>query len=237
MLLMSSPLIKKHIALLFSQMSLFEPEMSDGKWTGKFLVNQNKAGDRPIPERDDLLNMIGAASNELVEFIREHKQTVDQAAQTVKIIVEIYAQAKAALGPGEYPEDVMQLMGILFDRYRGAINCIHAIAHDIPYESSKRVAANFLAFKPERFQHLVNQNTTNGEQPQTNAGQSLRESAGCTCQGIQPAKNEDPACPVHGNRCAFCGEIGHFATSCASGPRKPGLRVLDVPPPVIRQND
>lgn len=210
-----SNLIKKNLSLLFSQISLFVPHMVDGQWNGKFLVNENNSPDTKIPKRDDLLHMIGLASVELTEFIREYKQAVDQGAAATKLLMETFIKTKQLLGQGEHPEDFMQLMEVFFDRYVVMANVMHSIAHDLPSEKCKEAAQKFFAFKPERFEHLVNQKNEDN----ATSGQPVLGETGCTCKGIQPARNQDAACPVHGN------------------PEQAGLRVLDEPAASERKDD
>lgn len=146
---------KVHLANLFGVMRMFKPEMladshKEGEaWTGKFLVNERCGG--PVPERDDLLRLIGNAALEMNAFSKEHSMLCAEHNEAIAAMMRMSAKLDATLG--EFGEqdiqgDINDRLEILTDRYRQALGVINNIANNVPADKCKAVAEKFLKFKP-----------------------------------------------------------------------------------------
>lgn len=192
---------KTKLASLFSMLNLFYPERDGKTWTGRFLVNQKKAEERAAelkelhiecpPDRDDLLHLIGMASIELKEFMDEHERIKDAEISHTQGILEINAALDNQMQPTDITEGmaVIDKINLLLGRYRQMYDLIHHIAHNVPADRTKTLAANFLEFKSDKLA-LVNQNE---KVSQVDAGSGELV---CTCGQSEIYRH---SCPVHGN--------------------------------------
>lgn len=160
---------KKKIALLFSSLASFEPEMDGGKWTGRYIVNQSKIDKLgEPPDLNEILTRIGQASVELKDFL----QQTEILARNGSMLSSFVMQADNMLNgliTGIQDKDLVEKMAILVGRYRQMYDLLHQIAHDLPEKEGKRRAANFLLWKGQELTlpvltTLVNQNSTNGQE-------------------------------------------------------------------------
>lgn len=178
--------MSKHLAIakLFAQMRMFDPVLNEKQeWTGAYqprtLVNQKQK----IPERDDLLTMIGEASADLIEWISEIEQIKTTANAQTATIFQISSTLNQLLGNNDHTGNPLEKLDIIAGRYE-QMKALLANLLTLQADAIKPTIRKFLEFKGI---HLVNQNET-----------KYTEIPVCTCKGILPAFNEDPNCPIHG---------------------------------------
>lgn len=151
---------RTNIAALFGVLKFFKPEINEKKeWTGAFLVNESAVGDGDEgPDRDALLHMIGKASLELIDFMKNHDQLINDYEGALGAIKRMHEIVSALMDMKEEQVDLIVSMETVAGRYKQLIDLVHHLAHDIPSEKCKAVAQNFLAFKGANLQPLVNYN-------------------------------------------------------------------------------
>lgn len=160
---------KKKIALLFSSLASFEPEMDEGKWTGRYLVNQSKIEKLgEPPDLNEILTRIGQASVELKDFLQQTERLARDGSMLSAFIMQADDMLNGLIA-GIAEKDLIEKMAILVGRYRQMYDLLHQIAHDLPEKEGKRRAANFLLWKGQELTipALVNQNSTNGQKNPT----------------------------------------------------------------------
>lgn len=143
------PQLKVKIANLFGLLAKFTPSRDSlGHWDGQYKaksINDN-------PTRDELLTMIGEASLEFREVIKEQKEDL-------KVVsgVMMLSQAIDALIPGHESKELLDRMDILEGRYKQMLAILQRIdSGDIHAERIVTTVHNYLASR--KGPTLVNQN-------------------------------------------------------------------------------